>query len=361
MTSLNKPLIIPFFIPHITSSGITSSGITSSGITSSGIKNNFPLHSELPAVVKKYLTYKGNRKEVQIAFYGGTFLGLQKDYIKSLLIEAAKFVEKGLVDSIRFSTRPDTINKETLELLKGFPVKIIELGVQSMDDSVLTLSGRGHTASDTNKAVELLKQAGYEIGLQMMIGLPGDSTEKAISSGKKIASLLPSFVRIYPTVVFSKSPLATLYYKGKYLPLNMDNAVSIAAELYLLFKKKNIPVIRMGLQEVSNFNDKALIAGPYHPAFGHLVFSKIFLDNAKTILNNMFPINLRSITKNRSLIIKVNSTCISKMRGLKNSNIRVIKEIYGFKKVNVIPNSKNLEQKKDKNIIISVTVHDQEM
>ena len=358
---LIKPFIIPIFIPHIgcphqcvfcnqsiiTSSGITSSGITSSGITSSGIisrnetiLDNFNISSD----VQKYLTYKGNRKKVQIAFYGGTFLGLDKYHIKRLLTEATKFVKKGLVDSIRFSTRPDTITEETIALLQGFPVETIELGVQSMDNSVLILSGRGHTAYDTEKAINLLKKkTDYKIGLQMMVGLPGDSKEKSIATGNKIASFFPSFVRIYPTVVFTGSPLAILYKKGSYLPIKMDDAVSLVAKLYLLFKQKNITVIRMGLQASSDFNKDLLIAGPYHPAFGHLVFSKIFLDTAITIIEKTISTETYNINKQQSIVIHVNPSSISEMRGIKNSNTNTIKKKYGFRKVDITPDSKLLK------------------
>ncbi len=142
-----------------------------------------------------------------MAFYGGNFLGLHKDYIKLLLDETIKFVKNKRVDSIRFSTRPDTIGAEQLDTIKDFPVSTIEIGVQSMDDQVLAMAQRGHTALDTVKAATMLKKWNYEIGMQMMVGLPGDDETKSMFTAKRIASLSPDFIRIYPTVVLASSRL----------------------------------------------------------------------------------------------------------------------------------------------------------
>ncbi len=155
-----------------------------------------------------------------------------------MLNESAKFVESGKVGSIRFSTRPDTITNERLDILKEYPVSTIELGVQSMDDRVLTMAKRGHTSSDTVKAVAVLKERGYEIGLQMMVGLPGDDEATSLATGRRIADLAPDFVRIYPAVVLKNSLLAKWYKEGKYTPLSLEPCVTLVKKLHLLFLKK---------------------------------------------------------------------------------------------------------------------------
>ena len=251
------------------------------------VKQKIPSPEKFHQIVNNFLKYKGKDRDViQIAFFGGNFLGLRAAHIQSLLHEAGKFVTAGKVDSLRFSTRPDTINNETLDILTTFPVSTIELGVQSMDDQVLAMSKRGHTSADTKKAVRLLKERSYEIGLQMMVGLPGDDKTKTQLTGQKIADLSPDFVRIYPTVVFPGSLLARWYDNGRYTPIPLEQCTTLVKKLYLLFRKNDIRVIRLGLQASENFEkDAKILAGPYHPAFGHLVFSQIFLDMVMSILN----------------------------------------------------------------------------
>lgn len=271
---------------------------------------------------------------MQIAFFGGNFLGLEKHEITLLLFEACKFVKTGKVDGIRFSTRPDTIDTERLDMLKEFPVSTVELGVQSMDDKVLTMVNRGHTSFDTENAVHLLKKHNFEIGLQMMVGLPGDDEKTSLSTGRRIADLSPDFVRIYPAVVLKNSLLATWYEKGKYTPLSLESAVTIVKKLHLLFREKNIRVIRMGLQTSKDLEKgAAIVAGPYHPAFGHMVFSEIFLDRAVSIIESGLESgNLFS----DAILIKVNPRSISKMQGLKNQNIKLMKNKFHIKSITIL-------------------------
>jgi len=278
------------------------------------------------------LKYKGNRKKfVQIAFYGGNFLGLEKNDLKRLLQEAENFVSEGKVDSIRFSTRPDTISDEKLDILRSYTVFTVELGVQSMDEEVLEISKRGHTASDTNKATDLLKKQNYEIGMQMMIGLPGDDETKALETARRIADLSPDFVRIYPAVVLADSLLARWYEDGTYTPLPLDTAVTIVKKLYLLFTARSIRVVRMGLQASEDFDRGTLIlAGPYHPAFGHLVFSEIFLDMAVS--------RLETKTAFRDVVlIRIHPRNVSRIRGLKNRNIAILKRKFNLNTVQIVP------------------------
>ena len=266
-----------------------------------------------------------------MAFYGGNFLGLNKDYIKLLLDESIKFVKNGSIDSIRFSTRPDTIDQERLDILEDYPVSTIEIGVQSMDDRVLLMAKRGHTVLDTENAVAQLKERNYEIGLQMMVGLPGDDETKSLTTAHRIADLSPDFVRVYPTVVLANSRLALCYQKGKYKPWPLERCVTFVTKLYLFFRNKKIPVIRMGLQASENFEKgAAIVAGPYHPAFGHLVYSEIFLDMATAIMET-------EKVSHKTITIKVNPRSISKMRGLKNKNVETLKRKFHIKSLEIIP------------------------
>ncbi len=200
-----------------------------------------------------------------------------------------------------------------------------------MDDHVLDMARRGHTAVDTEKAVCLLKERNYETGIQMMVGLPGDDDTGALASGRRIAGLYPNFVRIYPTLVLDKSPLAGWYRKGEYTPLSLQKCVSLVKRLYLLFEEKNITVIRMGLQASESLDKKStILAGPYHPAFGALVYSEIFLDKAVSILESKKDLH-------DMISIRVNQRNISRIRGLNNTNIKTLKQKFHFRSIEIIP------------------------
>jgi histone acetyltransferase (RNA polymerase elongator complex component) len=328
-TQMNRPFIIPVFLPH---HGCPHRCIFCNQMTITSSKKNLLDTDQLCLWIKEFLKYKKKQRyPVQIAFYGGNFLGLKTDDIKRLLNAAAKFVKDGQVDSIRFSTRPDTINNQRLDAIKQYPVAAIELGVQSMDDRVLATANRGHTSSDTEQAVELLKARQYAIGLQMMVGLPGDDEAKALATGRRIAGLDPDFVRIYPTAVLADSPLAAWYQQGEYVPWPLKQCVTVVKKLYLMFTNNNIPVIRMGLQSSKDLEEgSTILAGPYHPAFGHLVHSEIFLDMAVAAIK---PAKSNHVT----ITCKVHPRSLSKMRGLNNQNIEILKRKFQIKDLQIIP------------------------
>ena len=330
MSSYERPFIVPVFLPNI---GCPHKCVFCNQSALTGVKQKIPSPEEIGLHINRFLNYKGrNRNPVQISFFGGNFLGLKIDLIKSLLREATKFVVKGRADSIRFSTRPDTIDSERLDILKEFPVATVEIGVQSMDDKVLCSSGRGHTSSDTEKAVSILKKRNYEIGLQMMIGLPGDNRARSLYSAKRIAALSPDFVRIYPALVLKNTILARWYKEGRYTSLPLEQCITLVKDIYLIFRKKKIQVIRMGIQTSEHVeSETTILAGPYHPAFGHLVHSEIFLDMASSL------IEAEEIGYCDSVGIKVHPQSVSKMRGIKNFNIKPLKKRFNIKSVKIIP------------------------
>ncbi len=334
---ISSRFIVPVFIPNL-GCPHKCTFCNQEAITSKDCKEITKKH--LRSHIEKFISYNKFSKTAQIAFYGGNFLGIDKKLIKYLLMEANNFIVQGKVNSIRFSTRPDTICKDTMDIIKNFPVSTIELGMQSMDNEVLLASHRNHSADDTKNAIYMLKENGYETGLQMMVGLPKDNDDKSISTANKAALLKPDFMRIYPTLVLKQSLLARWYKDGKYTPLTLEQAVLLVKKIYLFFKKNNIPVIRTGLQASVDMEKNSLIAGPYHPAFGQLVFSEIFFDNAVSLLK-------KEVSSFNKVTIFVNPKDISKMRGNKNSNIKKIKTLFSLKSVNVSPD-KTLQQNKIK-------------
>ena len=326
-----RPFIIPIFLPH---AGCPHQCVFCNQVSITGSQHKAVEPDTIRNHIQEFLTYrKEKRKPVQIGFFGGNFLGLTFEDIKSWLDLAAEFVSGGSVDGIRLSTRPDTIDDARLDALEEYPVSMVELGVQSMDDRVLARAGRGHSAQDTNRAVKALKERQLGVGLQMMVGLPGDSEARSLETARKIADLGPDCTRIYPTVVVANSGLAKLFKTGEYLPLSLKNAVTLVKKAYLLFRQEGIEVIRMGLQATDDLADgSTVLAGPHHPAFGHLVYSEIFWDTVVKAIESDGTIK-------DTLTILVNPRSISKMRGLNNSNIKKLKEQFKLNSVEVVPES----------------------
>ncbi len=233
-------------------------------------------------IIKASLKTLPENTFAEIGFFGGSFTGIPEKEQIGLLEVARKYVLNGNVNAIRLSTRPDYIDEEIVKTLKNYGVTTVELGAQSMDDDVLIKNRRGHSASDTERASYIIKNNGLKLGLQMMTGLYLDTYEKSIKTAEKIISLKPDCVRIYPTLVLKGTHLDMLYKSGEYTPQSLEDAVLLCADIKEMFDKENIPVIRMGLVSSDNINPgNDVSAGPYHPAFGELVLSEIYLRKLK--------------------------------------------------------------------------------
>ncbi len=213
---------------------------------------------------------KAQRTETQVAFYGGTFTGLDTALQEETLSVVLPFWEEKKVHSVRLSTRPDYIDTKEITLLRKYPVKTVELGIQSMHNAVLARAQRGHTSRDNLRAVRMLKEAGFQVGAQIMIGLPGEDRKEILGALEPLFAHKPDFMRIYPTLVLRGTVLADLYQKGEYHPFTLQEALEICRDIFVLARERGITVIRMGLQADAGL-EKNLIAGPYHPAFGQIV------------------------------------------------------------------------------------------
>jgi histone acetyltransferase (RNA polymerase elongator complex component) len=323
-----KNLIIPIFIPHM---GCPHQCIFCNQRSISGKTAKIPSPKWIRDEVNRFLRYgKRPASSVQISFFGGNFLGLPKQVIHTLLESVDPFVACGTVESLRFSTRPDTVNRETLDTLSTFPVSTVELGVQSMNDRVLRAAERGHLSSDTVKAVGLLKEKRYSVGLQMMVGLPEDNDLRAMQTAEQIKELHPDFVRIYPTVVLKGSKLAKQFHAGRYRPMELSACVSLVKKIYLHFKSRSIAVIRMGLQASEGLTlSKDLLAGPYHPAFGHLVLSEIAYDSISSAL-------IHSNDRKGSLTLTCHPSRVSRVQGLKKENYKKLGNHFGIKTIQLV-------------------------
>lgn len=213
--------------------------------------------------------------EAEIAFFGGSFTAIGRDYMTALLEQAYPYVKSGNVCGIRCSTRPDCIDRDVLNVLKSYGVTAIELGVQSMDNAVLAANNRGHNAEDVYTASALIKEYGFELGLQMMTGLYFSTPEKDIETAEKIAEIKPDTVRIYPTVILKGTRLGELYKSGKYVPYSFETAAEICADMLEMFEQKGIRVIKLGLH-ASETVEADMLGGFYHPAFREICEGILF-------------------------------------------------------------------------------------
>ena len=253
-------------------------------------------------------------KNAEIAFFGGSFTAVERNYMIALLEAAVPFVRSGMFRGIRISTRPDAIDPEILSVLEQYGVTTIELGAQSMDDSVLEANGRGHTAEQVRQASALIRSRGFTLGLQMMTGLMGDTEEGARRTAGEIADLCPACVRIYPAIVLRGTELGDAYLRGEYQPQTLTDAVALCVDLLDFFEKRGIDVIRLGLHASPEL-ERDMLAGPWHPAFRELCESRRFLRGILSVLRaRHFP--------HGPVAIAVNPACISQATGQKKQNLR---------------------------------------
>ena len=254
----------------------------------------------------------------EIAFFGGSFTAIDREYMLTLLDRAKLYIDKGLFGGIRISTRPDCISEEILDILKLYGVTSIELGCQSMSDEVLRLNNRGHSSDDVVKSAGLIKAYGFELGVQMMTGLYGDTYETAVETAEKLIALSPDTARIYPTVVLEGTELERLYNLGEYTPQTVDEAANLCSELLMMFHEADIKVIRVGLHSGGNV-EEGFVAGAYHPAFREICESRIYL---RKVLSEIKRLSLPE----GEITVAVGTPYVSMMSGQKKANTLKLRE-----------------------------------
>lgn len=255
-------------------------------------------------------------KNAEIAFFGGSFTAIDREYMITLL-EAAKAYTK-IFSGIRISTRPDCIDDEILTILKKYGVTAIELGAQSMDNCVLDANERGHSSEAVERSSKLIKAYGFSLGLQMMTGLYKSSVEKDIKTAESFIELKPDTVRIYPTVIMKDTRLAKLYLDGDFLPYSLEQSVDLCSKLIPMFESVGIKIIRLGLHYSDSIVNNSL-GNNYHPAFKELCESRIFY--------NKFLEEAKHIDKSKPLTVYINQKSLSKFYGQKKSNLISLADI----------------------------------
>jgi histone acetyltransferase (RNA polymerase elongator complex component) len=325
---MKERLVVPFFIPH---EGCPFTCVFCNQWEISGAEEK-ARPGEIRPRVLSYLESGGNRyRQKEVAFFGGSFTGLPVEYQESLLFEAWKLKEEGLISGIRLSTRPDYISREILELLLRYGVTTVELGVQSLASEVLARACRGHSVRDIRKAAGLIREYPLDLVFQLMLGLPGDDRTNAGITALETVRMKADYVRIYPTVVLKGTTLAKWYETGQYRPWTLEETVEVAASWLATFNANNIRVIRMGLQASENLTPgKDLLAGPYHPAFGELVESRLLRRQMESFLRTLPSCP-------GSLKISFNPRDHSQVIGQKHENMAYLQGILGLKKIDLEP------------------------
>ncbi|MGL4976948.1 MAG: elongator complex protein 3 [Cetobacterium sp.] len=298
---------------------------------------------DIKNIIETYLKTLPKKSKKEVAFFGGTFTGISIKLQEEYLSVVYEYIKEGLIDGIRLSTRPDYIDEEIVKMLKKYGVTTVELGVQSLDENVLKKTHRFYPMEKVFVASKLIKDAGIELGIQLMLGLPGSTDESDYLSAVKTVGLEPNIARIYPTLVIKETEMADMFKEGTYTPLTLEEAVKRCKKIYSLLDYNDINIVRVGLQPTDDLNDdENVLGGPFHPAFRELVVGEIYYDFLKSILELEKKLEIKTNERNVSRIVglnKVNKEKLGKDFKVKIDNtlevdtIKVNETIYPWKQV----------------------------
>ncbi len=320
-----KTPVAPFFISH---HGCPHRCVFCDQEKIAGAITSLPSPGDVLAKIQEFLRTSGSGA-VEVAFFGGTFTALARTEQDQLLLPLQPLLASGEVSSVRVSTRPDAIDDESALRLRSLGVKTVELGVQSMDDGVLELSGRGHGARDTERAIACLKDHGCKVGVQLMPGLPGDTFRKSLASLSSVLELAPDFLRIYPAVVIKGTQLAADYANGRYRPLSLQEAVTLCKVMLHESLLAGIPVIRAGLQPTAELERSGVVvAGPFHPAFRQLVEAELYYDLLSLLAGDLAGDN--------PFMVRCHPSRVSDVIGQGRCNLRRLLDEQGVRIVRVL-------------------------
>ena len=307
-------LIIPVFIQH---RGCPHRCLFCNQQAIAGNPSGDDFPQDVAATIEKWLAFSGKRP-AQLAFYGGSFTCLSWDEQERLLAQARPYLRNGQIASIRLSTRPDCCDEKNLMRLREWGVTTIELGIQSMNDKVLALAGRGHSAADCRRAIDMIKRCGFICGAQLLPGLPGDSWPSFLATVREIIDLRPAMARLYPALVLAGTGLAGRYAAGIYRPLSLNKTIAWLARAKRLFDAAQIPVIRYGLPPSPELA-RQIVAGPYHPALGELAAQRIWFLELRQ--------RLRALAPGQSLTVFVSPRDLSALNGQRRGNLFKLEQL----------------------------------
>jgi len=323
-----KHVNIPVFVPHL---GCPHDCVFCNQKTITGVRE-FDFAAAEAQIEAALSTVDPAKTEAEIAFFGGSFTGIERGTMLSLLSLSDKYYDKGLIRSVRCSTRPDYIDDDILAILKEHHVKTVELGIQSMSDRVLEASMRGHTSQTSVNACRMVVDAGLDLVGQMMIGLPLSSPDDEIMTAERICELGAKGARIYPTVVFGSTALCNMAKDGSYLPLSVDEAVKRSADALGVFIKNKVEVIRIGLCESEGLHTASgIYAGAFHPALGELCISEYYRRRFEALTDG--------VKGAKEIIFEVSSGSTSKAVGQRRKNVEALRRILPGTKIRIIENT----------------------
>ena len=304
---------IPIFISHF---GCPNACVFCNQVKINGRETDVTIE-DLRNIIDEYLKILPKDSYKEVAFFGGTFTGISLGKQKEYLEGVKEYLDKGLVQGIRLSTRPDYINKEVLDQLKKYNVTTIELGVQSLDEDVLRKSARYYPIEVVYEASKLIKSYGIDLGIQLMPGLPGSTFETDFETAKKVVKIMPQNARVYPTLIIKDTEMERMYQRGEYEVFTLDEAIKRCRKIISLLELNGINIIRVGLQPSDDLrNGGVAVEGAFHPAFRELVDGEIYFDFLKKIKE-----------KDGKLNIILNERLVSRVVGLKRKNLKRLGEI----------------------------------
>lgn len=326
-----KNFIVPIFIPNV---GCPTRCVFCEQPKITSRSPGIPGAEEVFGIIQQAIRSKKYRRSRyrEVAFYGGTFTRLPQARMVELLRAVKPFIQKGYFHSIRVSTRPDSLEPERLEIMKSYSVNTVELGAQSLDNRVLEASNRGHSAEDTIEGVAKLREMGFSVGIQLMPGLPEETPESFWHTVERTILLAPDFVRLYPTVVIRGTRLEQMYRAGQYVALGLEDAMELCARAVERFEEEGIPVIRIGLMSSPKLLEKGqVVAGPWHPCFGHLVRSHLFIKKIAQKICGQF--------EGKQVQVNVNPRDMGMLRGYKTGGLEDLEKAAGVKILSVVPDA----------------------
>lgn len=336
MSGFKKHINIPVFIPHL---GCPNNCVFCNQRSISG-KKEFVAESVIPEIEEALSTVRPEQ-EAEIAFFGGSFTGIDRDLMINLLEIGKKYIDSGKVSGLRLSTRPDYISPEIIEILSRYGVKTVELGIQSTDENVLKASKRGHTKEQTERACKMIKDAGFSLIGQMMVGLPEADVESERKTALEICKMGADGSRVYPTVVFFDTELCEMSKQGRYSPLSESEAVERTKEVLKVFDMHGVPCIRVGLCASENLSSpETVYGGANHSAIGEMAIGEIFYEKMDELISRLDENEIEKRGKRLTFCVSKGST--SKAVGQKRKNILRLCSKYSLLGIKIVEKSENL-------------------
>ncbi len=332
--------IIPYFISH---QGCPHTCLFCNQVGITGVAKNRATGGDCAAEIETWLVRNKEDQPVQLAFYGGSFTCLPEEVQRRYFEQVVPYIERGQIQSIRLSTRPDCINKDICLLLKKYRVETVELGVQSMDDRVLETSLRGHTSQHSRDAIAMLKDFGFTVGVQLLPGLPVETRRSFLRGVRELAALAPAMVRLYPALVLKNSGLERKYRQKKYQPLSLNQAVVWSLKAKEIFEQAKVTVIRVGLQHSTELEEN-YIAGPHHPAMGELIESRRWFKTIRAVLS--------ACPTGKKVVATIAQKDLSAFNGLRKCNLKRLQELSLIDKLEISLDS-SMERGRLKYVVVS--------